>query len=74
MGSGNSVWVSPGCVILPATAWEDSGVEIGTVTHTPTSECVLSAYLLYPELALRNIASGPVPLPDYITCLLNSRP
>lgn len=50
----------------------DSGIKISTVTHAPTSECVLGAYVLHPELSLRNAPSGPVPLPDYITCLLNS--
>jgi hypothetical protein len=46
---------------------------LGGITHTPTSECVLSNYLLYPEPTLRNIPSSSVALPDYITGLLNCR-
>lgn len=67
------MWASLGCIILPATAWEEQGVNINTVNHAPTSDCVPSAYLLYPDLTLRNIPSGAVALPDCIACLLNYR-
>lgn len=66
------MWASLGLHCSTCHSLGDSGIKISTVTHAPTSECVLGAYVLHPELSLRNAPSRPVPLPDYITCLLNS--